>query len=54
MDGVINFLDFSILARQWLNEPGIPSADIAPIKGDDFVNLLDFVKMSEKWMETVE
>jgi len=47
----VNFLDFAILANQWLQLPGTPSADIAPIVGDDIVNFLDLALMAEHWLE---
>ena len=41
-DWMVNLDDVLILALQWLNVPGEPSADIAPETPDNFVNGLDF------------
>ena len=38
-DGRIDFYDFSVLAAQWMNPPGVPSADIAPFGGDGIVTI---------------
>jgi hypothetical protein len=52
-NGVVNFPDFAIVALQWLQAPGIPSADIAPEPdGDDIVNLLDLVAVANHWLKT--
>ena len=52
-DGKVNIEDLRILAIQWLQAPGVPSADIAPIpNGDDIVNFLDFAKFAENWSNT--
>jgi len=41
----------AILADQWLNIPGIPSADIAPLPdGDGIVNFFDFALLSDNWL----
>ena len=51
-DDKVDFLDFAILADQWFQAPGIPSADIAPESGDDgIVNLLDLNVLTEHWLE---
>jgi hypothetical protein len=43
--------DFAILAEQWLQSPGTPSADIAPLPGGDgTVNFLDVAAMVENWL----
>jgi len=50
-DGTVNFKDFAILGAQWLQEPGEPSADIAPLPGgDDTVNMLDLKILAEQWL----
>jgi hypothetical protein len=52
-DGLVNFLDFAILAGQWLQEPGIPSADIArPPAGDNIVNALDLSAFVDQWLRS--
>ncbi|MHC4062472.1 MAG: hypothetical protein ACYSR6_12850, partial [Planctomycetota bacterium] len=52
-DGLVNFLDFAILAGQWLQEPGIPSADIAPPPaGDNIVNALDLSAFVDQWLRS--
>jgi hypothetical protein len=45
--------DLLILIQQWLQGPGIPSADIAPEPLDDFVDLRDFALVAEHWLEGV-
>jgi len=52
-DGIVNFEDFAILANQWLQMPGEPSADIAPLSnGDNIVNMLDLLMLTNQWLET--
>ncbi len=48
-DCVVNFVDFAILASQWNQAPGTPSADIAP-PGDGIVDWNDFVLMAQSWL----
>lgn len=48
-DGFVDFVDFAILADQWLQEPGLPSADIAPLLADGIVDLKDFYLMTQGW-----
>lgn len=49
-DGVTDSLDLEILANQWLQTPGTPSADIAPSPiADGFVNYLDFAALAQYW-----
>jgi len=54
IDGIINALDLEVLTSQWLQEPGTPSADIAPWPTDEFVNFLDLALLTERWLETFE
>jgi hypothetical protein len=50
-DGNIDYNDLAIMANQWLQEPGSPSADIMPQPvSDNFVNFLDFAEMANNWM----
>ena len=50
-DGLVNFRDFAILAGQWFQEPGIPSADIAPLPGgDNIVNIPDLAMFVGQWL----
>jgi hypothetical protein len=50
-DGLVNFKDFAILAGQWFQEPGVPSADIAPLSGgDNIVNMLDLRMLVGQWL----
>jgi hypothetical protein len=46
----INFADLTILAGQWQQAPGSPSADIAPEVPDGFVDKLDLAVFVEKWL----
>jgi lysophospholipase L1-like esterase len=50
-DGIVNLVDFAILAGQWLQTPGTPSADIAPLTaGDGVVNFEDLFLMIVEWL----
>lgn len=51
-EGDVNFEDLKVLAEQWLQPPGNPSADIAPQpNGDNIVNFLDFALLAENWLK---
>ncbi len=47
----VDFYDFTVLAAQWLEEPGNPSADLAPEGGDNMVNLLDLAVIAQRWLQ---
>ncbi|MHC4394471.1 MAG: LamG-like jellyroll fold domain-containing protein [Planctomycetota bacterium] len=49
-DGFATFIDFAILASQWLDEPGTPSADIVPYSGNGIVDMKDLAFLSRYWM----
>lgn len=50
-DGIVNFVDFAVLAGQWRQIPGLPSADIAPPpEGDGAVNFKDLYLMAQEWL----
>ena len=50
-DQQVDIADLAIMAGQWLDTPGLFSADIAPEpNGDGIVNLLDFALLSEQWL----
>ncbi len=49
-DGQVNYEDLQAIANQWLQPPGIPSADIAPSPVDGFVNFLDFAILAKDWL----
>ena len=51
IDCDVDFADFAILASQWLEVPGEPSADIAPPEGDGIINFLDFAELAKDWMK---
>jgi hypothetical protein len=53
-DGIINFEDFAILGGQWLQEPGTPSADIAPHGGDGIVDTHDLAELVTYWLENID
>lgn len=53
-NGKVDFVDFSILASQWFQSPGSPSADIAPESGDGLVDYLDLAEIAEHWLAGVE
>ena len=49
-DGKINLVDFAILASQWRQVPGVPSADIAPPdSGDGIVDIYDLELLVDDW-----
>ncbi|MEN6386952.1 MAG: S8 family serine peptidase [Phycisphaerales bacterium] len=51
-DGNVDMSDLAIMANQWLQSPGIPSADIMPAPaGDNIVNFLDFAELASNWLE---
>ncbi|OHB58595.1 MAG: hypothetical protein A2Y12_08225 [Planctomycetes bacterium GWF2_42_9] len=51
-DGAVDIADLAIMASQWLESPGTPSADIMPKpNGDNIVNFLDFAELAEHWLE---
>jgi len=50
-DRVVNLLDLGIYCSQYLQTPGVPSADIWPIGvGDGKVDLLDFAYLASFWL----
>jgi hypothetical protein len=50
-NGKVNFEDLKIIADQWLQPPGTPSADIAPLpNGDNIVDFLDFSVLARNWL----
>ena len=51
-DCFVNFVDFAIFSNQWLQSPGVPSADIAPLpNGDGIVNFLDLEIFADWWID---
>lgn len=50
-DSHVDFTDVAILANQWLQPPGYPSADIAPENGDNIVNINDLKALCDNWLE---
>jgi hypothetical protein len=50
-DCKVDFMDLKVLCEQWLQPPGLPSADIAPSpSGDGIVNFQDFAVMAANWL----
>jgi len=49
-DWDVDFVDFAILASQWRQAPGIPSADIEPASGNGIVNFLDLAVLVDNWL----
>jgi Peptidase C10 family/Sulfatase-modifying factor enzyme 1/Spi protease inhibitor len=47
-DGTVDVRDLAMLADQWLQPPGTPSADFMP---DGMVNFLDFAVFAQHWLE---
>ena len=53
-DGIVDYEDLEILLGQWLQSPGILSADIAPEFGDGTVDGFDFDVLAHDWLfETI-
>ncbi|MHC4500587.1 MAG: hypothetical protein ACYS21_15930 [Planctomycetota bacterium] len=51
-DCVVNLKDYAILESQWLQAPGIPSADIAPEPPDGIVEWRDLnVLVNSGWVD---
>ncbi|MCK5174078.1 MAG: hypothetical protein KAR47_11860, partial [Planctomycetes bacterium] len=48
--GRVDLIDLAILASQWQDIPGIPSADIAPNGPDGTVDEDDFDEFSKRWL----
>jgi hypothetical protein len=46
----VDFEDFAILASQWLQPPGVPSADIAQAGGDGIVDIQDLSLLMDNWL----
>jgi formylglycine-generating enzyme required for sulfatase activity len=55
-DGVINFLDFNVLASEWLATVPDPNdyVDVKDINGDGVVNFGDYVILSASWLADVQ
>ena len=53
-DCQVNLVDLAIVSYQWLDEPGIPSADIAPPGGDGEVNSDDLLVVAANWLTGAE
>ena len=49
-DWDVDLTDFAILASQWQQIPGEPSADINPSSGDGFVDTNDLTFLVENWL----
>jgi len=48
----LDFLDFAVLASQWQQPPGIPSADIAPgPNGNGIVDIEDLAAVANYWLD---
>jgi hypothetical protein len=50
LDCNVDFKDFAVLAGQWLQAPGVPSADIAPLGGDGIVDMNDLALLVDSWL----
>jgi hypothetical protein len=51
-DGIIDFVDYSILASNWLLGEHYIGVDIAPPGGDGIVDALDLNEIALHWLET--
>lgn len=53
-DGQVNQADLIIMVDQWLQIPGVPSADIAPQSNPNgFVDIEDFALLAEDWLKGI-
>jgi hypothetical protein len=51
----VDWADLAVLVGQWLDIPGMPSADIAPVPdGDGIVDFFDFAEFAIHWLEGIE
>lgn len=49
-NGQVDLKDFAVLAAQWRGTPGMLCADIAPVGGDNEIDLLDLLFLAENWL----
>jgi hypothetical protein len=49
-DSAVDFVDYTILADQWKEAPGSPSADIAPPGGNGVVDWSDLDVLTKNWL----
>ncbi len=58
LDGIVNFLDWSVFASAWQSTPESPNwiskCDISPDGGDDIVNWNDLAVFLDQWLEIYE
>lgn len=47
----VDLFDFAVLASQWVQAPGVPSADIAPDSGDGVVDINDLAVLAAHWLD---
>ncbi len=57
-DGIVNFLDFAVLAQSWLATPTSGNwntkANLAPrYTPDSIIDILDLSEMAQQWLETL-
>jgi len=53
VDGRVNGSDFAVMAAQWLDVPGDPSADVAPAKLDNWIDILDLAVFAQEWLKKI-
>jgi len=53
-DGYVDFLDYSLLADQWLMSGAELSADIMPIERDEIVDIFDLILIADYWLAGLE
>jgi len=51
-DGVVDLVDFAILASNWLRSDPTVDADIAPLGGDVIVDAIDLAELASHWLES--
>ena len=49
-NGIVNEVDYAILASQWQQSPATPPADIAPPERDGMVNIQDLSVLCANWL----
>lgn len=55
LDGDVDAGDLAVLVEQWLQLPGTPSADIAPVPyGDSAIDFLDLSEFAYNWLKVCD
>jgi len=56
-DGIVDYFDLYVLAHTWLSDSNSPNwnevCDISPDEGDNIINLKDFSRFAQDWLEGI-